>query len=61
LFGTFREWALADSTSGSPLSASTNTWRSSQSYQWKLTVNWSNAEYSQYCSASTSAETVTVR
>jgi len=52
LLGTFREWALADSSRGVPVSRSTNTWSSSQSCQWKFTVNWSNAEYIQYWTAS---------
>ncbi len=44
LLGTAREWALAEMSSGRPEPRSTNTWSSSQSCQWKLTVNWSKAE-----------------
>jgi len=47
LFGTLRECELATYSCGSPVSRSTKTWNTSQSCQWKLAVNWSNAEYSQ--------------
>jgi len=44
LFGTLRECELATYSWGSPVSRSTKTWSTSQSCQWKLAVNWSNAE-----------------
>jgi hypothetical protein len=44
LFGTDRECALAASNTGRSSSVSTNTWRSSQSWGWKLVENWSKTE-----------------
>jgi len=49
LFGTRGECELATNSRGSPVSVSTKTCSTSQSCQWKLAENWSNAEYHQNC------------